>query len=83
VNAANAAVLALTLAREMDRALLFRMLATLRTDIALFESVDELAWKGPTPAFAPLAASLDRAAVESGAGDAGGRPPRGSRKKPG
>ena len=34
-------------------------LATLRTDIDLFESVDQLQWKGPTPAFAPLAARLE------------------------
>jgi 5'-3' exonuclease len=59
VNVANAGGLALTLARERDRAYLFRDLATLRTDIPLFDSVDELQWKGPTPAFAPLAARLD------------------------
>src|SRR5216683_4155809 len=50
VNAANPAALALTLSRERERALLFRSLATLRTDIDLFESVDQLQWKGPTPA---------------------------------
>jgi 5'-3' exonuclease len=59
VNAANPAALALTLSRERERAILFRSLATLRTDIDLFESVDQLQWKGPTPAFAPLAAQLD------------------------
>ena len=47
------------LSEERDRALLFRTLATLRTDLPLFESVDELEWKGPTEAFAPLAAKLD------------------------
>jgi len=61
VNAANAFALAQTLARERDRAFLFRDLATLRSDIPLFESVDDLSWKGPTPAFAPLAARLDAA----------------------
>jgi 5'-3' exonuclease len=61
---ANASALALTLARERDRALLFRTLATLRTDIALFDDVDELRWNGPTPAFAPLAARLDAAVTE-------------------
>ena len=61
VNAANAFALAQTLARERDRAFLFRDLATLRTDIPLFESVDNLSWNGPTPAFAPLAARLDAA----------------------
>jgi 5'-3' exonuclease len=61
VNAANACALAQTLARERDRAFLFRDLATLRSDIPLFESVDDLQWKGPTPAFAPLAARFDAA----------------------
>ena len=64
VNAANATGLAQTLARERDRALLFRTLATLRTDIELFEDVDQLRWKGPTPAFAELAARLDAAVTE-------------------
>jgi 5'-3' exonuclease len=62
-NVANASALADTLARERDRALLFRTLATLRTDIQLFTDVDELRWNGPTPAFAALAARLDSAAT--------------------
>jgi 5'-3' exonuclease len=61
VNATGAAKLSATLTRERDRALLYRDLATLRTDIALFESVDELRWTGPTKAFAPLRARLDAA----------------------
>ena len=61
VNAANATGLAATLCRERERALLFRTLATLRTDIALFEDVDQLRWKGETPAFAAIAARLDAA----------------------
>ncbi len=32
-------------------ALLFKRLATLRTDAALFEDVESLRWSGPTPAF--------------------------------
>ena len=60
VNAASPARLAHTLTAERDRALLFRTLATLRTDVPLFESVDELRWTGPTPAFAPLAARLEQ-----------------------
>jgi len=35
-----------------DRALLFKQLATLRTDAPLFRDVDELEWRGPTDAFA-------------------------------
>ena len=64
VNAANASALADTLRREWDRALLFRRLATLRTDIGLFEDVDELKWKGPTPGFDKLAAQLDAARTQ-------------------
>ena len=70
VNANNAGGLALTLARERDRAFLFRDLATLRTDIPLFESIDALEWNGPTDAFPPLAARLDAAVqTEPGSGD--------------
>jgi 5'-3' exonuclease len=58
VNVNSAAKLALTLVRERDRVMLFRRLATLRTDIELFQSIDELRWTGPTPTFAPLAARL-------------------------
>jgi len=65
VNASNASALAETLHREQDRALLFRTLATLRTDIALFNDVDQLRWNGPTAAFAALAARLDAALTQS------------------
>ncbi len=37
---------------ERDRALLFKNLATLRTDAPLFRDVDELEWRGPTSGFA-------------------------------
>jgi 5'-3' exonuclease len=47
VNAANPAALARTLARDREQALLFRALATLREDVPLFESVEELYWSGP------------------------------------
>ena len=65
VNVINAGALADTLCREWDRAVLFRTLATLRTDIALFKDVEELRWIGPTPAFDELASRLDRARTES------------------
>jgi 5'-3' exonuclease len=65
VNAANATALAATLSRERERALLFRTLATLRTDIALFEDVDQLHWKGPTADFEAFAARLDAAHTET------------------
>jgi 5'-3' exonuclease len=54
VNAASPARLARTLARERDRALLFRLLATLRTDVPVFDSVDDLRWTGPTSASIPF-----------------------------
>jgi 5'-3' exonuclease len=59
VNVASPKALASTLAANRDQALLFRVLATLRTDVPVFESVDQLEWKGPTADFAPLAARLD------------------------
>jgi 5'-3' exonuclease len=59
VNAKDPAALASTLARERDLAWLFRDLATLRTDIPLFDSVEDLRWTGPTERFAPLAARLE------------------------
>lgn len=42
VRVANAATLASTLTRERDTALLFRTLATLRTDVPVFEDIEEL-----------------------------------------
>jgi len=64
VNASRPGALAQTLERERDRVLLFRDLATLRDDITLFESVDELKWPGPTPTFQPLAARLEAAVAD-------------------
>jgi 5'-3' exonuclease len=64
VNVTSASALADTLSREQESALLFRTLATLRTDIALFDNVDQLRWNGPTPAFAALATKLDAAVTE-------------------
>jgi 5'-3' exonuclease len=64
VNAASPSALAASLARDHDYALLFRTLATLRTDIPLFDSVEDLKWKGPTPEFAAIGARLDAATTE-------------------
>ena len=44
-----------------DLALLFKDLATLRTDARLFGDVDELRWRGPTKAFAACAQHLGEA----------------------
>jgi 5'-3' exonuclease len=81
VSVANASALAATLTRELDRALLFRTLATLRADIPLFDDVDELRWNGPTPTFTDLAARLDAAVTQTrrpAAGRSPGVPIRGS-----
>jgi 5'-3' exonuclease len=43
---------AAVLGEKRDLALLFKDLATLRTDAGLFRQVDELRWRGPTTAFA-------------------------------
>ena len=64
VNAANAGTLAATLAREWESALLFRKLATLRTDISLFNEVDELRWRGTTGGFEEIKARLDQAITD-------------------
>jgi 5'-3' exonuclease len=65
VNAANASALASTLSEQRDQALLFRTLATLRTDIPLFDDVDQLRWNGPTEGFTALAARLDAAKTQT------------------
>lgn len=84
VKVASAAALAATLARERENALLFRRLATLRTDVDVFDSVDELEWHGATPGFAALAERLDArvrgarlsAALPGNAGEGGPSEPR-------
>ncbi|MGC2659735.1 MAG: 5'-3' exonuclease H3TH domain-containing protein [Bryobacteraceae bacterium] len=64
VNAANASGLARTLLSNYNEALLFRRLATLRTEIALFDDVDQLRWEGPKAEFPALGARLDAAVTE-------------------
>jgi 5'-3' exonuclease len=50
---------------QRDLALLFKRLATLRTDAPLFRSVDELAWQGPTDGFVAWAERIgDKRLVE-------------------
>jgi 5'-3' exonuclease len=44
-------------------ALLFKVLATLRIDRALFRSVDDLRWQGPTAGFESMAAQMGDAKV--------------------
>lgn len=40
------------LGEQKERALLFKLLATLRTDAPVFANVDQLEWRGANPAFA-------------------------------
>lgn len=40
-----------SLGERLELALLFKRLATLRTDAPLFDNVDALQWRGPTPEF--------------------------------
>jgi 5'-3' exonuclease len=46
------------LGERMELALLFKKLATLRTDAPLFNDIDALKWRGPTPAFTELAGKI-------------------------
>jgi 5'-3' exonuclease len=64
VNVLNSASLAATLARERKLALHFRILATLRSDIPLFENVDRLRWTGPQQDFDTIGQLLDKAVIE-------------------
>ncbi len=59
IQVRGGAKLAATLAEYRELALLFRELATLRTDAPVFASVDELRWTGPHPEFFELCAALD------------------------
>ena len=43
---------------NLERALLFKTLATLRTDAPLFDDVDELRWTGPDDSFASVAEKI-------------------------
>ena len=54
----GAAKLAATLHDELDRALLFKTLATLVTDVDVGD-VDDWCWTGPTPDLAVWADRLD------------------------
>jgi len=65
-DVANPVTLANTLSSRHALALLFRKLATLQTDMELFDSVDSLRWKGPTASFQEFGARLDSAVTEAG-----------------
>jgi hypothetical protein len=51
------------LGEQRELALLFKKLATLRTDAPLFSDVDELRWRGPRADFAAMSERLGDARV--------------------
>src|SRR5579863_6783678 len=85
VNVANAVSLADTLARDRARALLFRTLAKLRSDIPVFDSIESLRWKGPRAEVDAIGHMLDTAVTEKKPKPAGDGAPtrnRGEAGKP-
>jgi 5'-3' exonuclease len=65
------------LGERRDLALLFKDLATLRSSASVLSVVDELRWRGPTPAFAACAERLgDRRLVDRARSAAGPSPQR-------
>ena len=63
------------LGQQRKLALLFKKLATLRTDAPLFKSVESLRWRGPTPAFAVWAEKMEAPRLLERAIDCGKRIP--------
>ncbi|MGE0551797.1 MAG: 5'-3' exonuclease H3TH domain-containing protein [Gemmatimonadales bacterium] len=69
----GAARLSANLEADRERAMLFRTLATLRTDARLFDSVDAIRWRGPEPEFAAVTRRLGQPALFDRARRAGER----------
>jgi 5'-3' exonuclease len=67
VDVSNSKGLSEVLNSKRDLAFLFRDIATLRTDLPLFATVDELLWKGPTPAFPPMQSAWTRLSFQRNA----------------
>ena len=61
LDVARAGALAAILARDRALALRFKELATLRTDVPVFDTVDDLAYRGPMPEYRALRQRLDAA----------------------
>jgi 5'-3' exonuclease len=59
----GASKLSTSLREDYDHALLFKELATLRTDRSLVRSVDDLEWRGPGPDFERVCSELDAESV--------------------
>src|SRR5262249_25515628 len=58
------------LGEQREMALLFKDLATLRTDAALFGNAEELRWRGPTAAFGEFAKRIGDARLVERSGAA-------------
>jgi 5'-3' exonuclease len=58
------------LGKQREAALLFKRLATLRTDAILFANVEDLKWRGPTPAFSEFTSKIDDAKLLARANEA-------------
>jgi hypothetical protein len=61
----GAAALAAVLAAHREDARLYRVLATLRTDVPLAEQVGDLRWRGPGPELEPLLRELGAEALRA------------------
>jgi 5'-3' exonuclease len=72
-NAASAGKLAHSLRSNWELALLFRTLATLRTDAPVFDSIDALRWGGPRPEAGAVAARIGATTLLERAGRAATR----------
>ncbi|MDQ6837841.1 MAG: flap endonuclease [Actinomycetota bacterium] len=73
VSVRGGAKLAVTLAGHRPQALLFKDLATLRTDPPVIDDVDALRWAGPTDAFDEVAERLDAQGIARRARHLAGR----------
>jgi 5'-3' exonuclease len=72
-KAVNAGRLAHSLRSNWELAMLFRTLATLRKDVPVLASIDELRWKGPRPDAKPIAERIGAAALLERAERASGK----------
>jgi 5'-3' exonuclease len=65
------------LGENHDRARLFKRLATLRIDASLFNTVEQLRWRGPTEGFVSVAERIGDARLKTRIADLSNRPDTG------